>query len=44
MEFSYASVGNPFSTPVKVQSNIRGNALGYFGGFASQYRTVIVPK
>jgi hypothetical protein len=44
MEFSYASVGNPFSTPVKVQSNIQGNALGYFGGFASQYRTVIVPK
>jgi hypothetical protein len=44
MEFSYASVGNPFSTPIKVQSNISGNALGYFGGFASQYRTVIVPK
>lgn len=44
MEFSYASVGNPFSTPVKVQSNIKGNALGYFGGYASQYRTVVVPK
>lgn len=44
MEFSYASVGNPFSTPVKVLSNIKGNALGYFGGFASQYQTVIVPK
>ncbi len=44
MEFSYASVGNPFSTPVKVQSNITGNALGYFGGYASQFRTVIVPK
>jgi hypothetical protein len=44
MEFSYQSVGNPFSTPVKVLSNIRGNALGYFGGYASQYRTLIVPR
>ena len=44
MEFSYRSVGNPFSTPVKVLSNIRGNALGYFGGYASQYRTLIIPK
>jgi hypothetical protein len=44
MEFSYQSVGNPFSTPVKVQSNINGDALGYFGGYASQYRTLIVPR
>lgn len=44
MEFSYQSVGNPFSTPVKVLSNINGPALGYFGGYASQYRTLIVPK
>lgn len=44
MEFSYQSVGNPFSTPVKVQSNISGNALGYFGGYAAQYRTLIIPK
>ncbi|HEY1021389.1 MAG TPA: DUF4249 domain-containing protein [Flavisolibacter sp.] len=44
MEFAYASVGNPFATPIKVQSNIRGNALGYFGGYASQYRTLIIPQ
>lgn len=44
MEFSYASVGNPFSTPVKVASNINGNALGYFGGYACQFRTIIIPK
>lgn len=44
MEFSYASVGNPFSTPVTVQGNISGNALGYFGGYAAQYRTLIVPR
>ncbi|MBB1287257.1 DUF4249 domain-containing protein [Flavisolibacter sp. BT320] len=44
MEFAYASVGNPFATPIKVQSNISGNALGYFGGYASQYRTLIIPQ
>lgn len=44
MEFSYQSVGNPFSTPVKVASNISGPALGYFGGYACQYRTLIIPK
>ena len=43
MEFSYSSVGDPFSTPTKVLSNIKGDALGYFGGYASQYRTIIIP-
>ena len=44
MEFSYASVGNPFSSPTKVVNNIKGDALGYFGGYASQYRTIIIPR
>jgi Domain of unknown function (DUF4249) len=44
MEFTYVSVGNPFSSPTKVISNITGGALGYFGGYASQYRSLIVPK
>lgn len=43
MEFSYASIGDPFSTPTKVLSNIKGDALGYFGGYASQFRTIIIP-
>jgi hypothetical protein len=43
MEFSYSAVGNPFSTPTKVLGNITNNALGYFGGYASQYRTLIIP-
>ncbi len=42
-EFSYQSVGNPFSNPTKILSNIKGEALGYFGGYASQYRTIIIP-
>ncbi len=44
MEFTYASVGNPFSSPTKVISNINGGGLGYFGGYASQYRTIIIPR
>ena len=43
-EFSFQSIGNPFSSPVKIQSNISNNALGYFGGYAAQYRTLIIPK
>lgn len=44
MEYSYASVGNPFSTPVKVLGNISNGALGYFGGYAAQYHTIIIPE
>lgn len=44
MEFAYASVGNPFSSPTKVLSNISGNGLGYFAGYAAQYHTLIIPK
>ncbi|HEX6846911.1 MAG TPA: DUF4249 domain-containing protein [Chitinophagaceae bacterium] len=44
MEFSYASIGNPFASPTKVLSNISEGALGYFGGYAPQFRTVIIPK
>ena len=44
MEYNYTSVGNPFSTPIKVLSNISNGALGYFGGYATQYRTLIIPR
>jgi hypothetical protein len=43
MEYSYGSIGNPFSSPTKVLSNVKG-ALGYFGGYAAQYKTLLVPK
>lgn len=43
MEYSYSSIGNPFSSPTKVLGNVKG-ALGYFGGYAVQYKTLIVPK
>jgi hypothetical protein len=45
MEYSYSSIGNPFASPVKVVSNIRGApALGYFGGYATLFRTVVIPR
>lgn len=45
IESNYQAVGNPFGSPTKVISNIKGNpALGYFGGYASQTRTVIIPR
>jgi Domain of unknown function (DUF4249) len=44
MEYSYSNIGNPFSSPAKVLSNISNNALGYFGGYAAQFRTIIIPK
>jgi hypothetical protein len=44
MEYTYASVGHPFSSPIKVIGNIQGGALGYFGGYATQYHTIIIPR
>ena len=42
MEYTYSTVGNPFSSPTKVLGNISNGALGYFGGYASQYKTIII--
>jgi hypothetical protein len=44
MEFNYSSISSPFSTPTKVQSNILPDGLGYFGGYAAQSRTIVIPK
>ncbi len=42
MEYTYATIGNPFSSPTKVLGNINNGALGYFGGYASQFKTIII--
>ena len=44
LEFSYQSIGNPFSHPVKVLSNVSNGALGVFCGYGAQYKTIIIPK
>jgi hypothetical protein len=43
-EFNFQSVGNPFSSPIRILSNINNDALGYFGGYGCQYRTIIIPR
>ena len=43
-EFTYQSVGNPFSSPGKVISNINNGGLGSFCGYAVQYKQLIIPK
>jgi hypothetical protein len=43
-EFSYQSIGNPFSSPTKILGNISNGALGYFGGYANQFKTLVIPK
>jgi hypothetical protein len=43
MEYNYQSVGNPFSTPTEVLSNVSNGALGYFGGYAAQYMSLYIP-
>jgi hypothetical protein len=44
MEYNYQSIGNPFSSPVRVSSNISNGALGYFGGYAAEYSALVIPK
>ncbi|MFZ4058176.1 MAG: DUF4249 family protein [Ferruginibacter sp.] len=43
-EFAYQSIGNPFAQPNKVIGNISNGALGAFYGYASEYRTLIIPR
>jgi hypothetical protein len=43
MDYNYQGLGNPFSTPTVVLSNISNGALGYFGGYAAQYKGVLIP-
>ena len=44
MEYSYTNIGNPFASPSKVMSNIQGGGLGYFGGYAVQYKRIKIPQ
>ena len=44
LEFAYQSVGNPFSNPVKVLSNVSNGALGAFCGYGAQYKSTVIPR
>ncbi|MEO5674374.1 MAG: DUF4249 domain-containing protein [Chitinophagales bacterium] len=43
LEFELSGQGSPFASPVIIQGNIEG-ALGIWGGYNPDYKTVIVPE
>ena len=43
-EQNQANLGNPFAVPIRVLGNISNGAIGYFGGYAVQERTLNIPK
>lgn len=43
-EYSLGTVGNPFSTPINVKSNISNGALGVWAGYGTTFTTLIIPK
>ncbi len=43
-EYSLGTIGNPFSSPINVQSNISNGALGIWAGYGSTFYTLIVPR
>jgi hypothetical protein len=43
-EQNQANLGNPFAVPIRVLGNISHGAIGYFGGYAVQERTLNIPK
>ncbi len=44
LEFVTGSIGNPFSSPVNVTSNIQGDGLGVWAGYGVQEITKIIDK
>lgn len=43
LEFELGGQGSPFSSPVKINSNIEGG-LGIWGGYAVNLKTLVVPQ
>lgn len=41
-EYSLGTLGNPFSTPIQVKSNISNGALGIWAGYGSIYKTLVI--
>jgi hypothetical protein len=44
LEYATGSIGNPFSSPVNVTSNIKGGALGVWAGYGIQETSRIISK
>lgn len=43
-EFSLNAVGNPFSTPINLISNISNGGLGVWAGYGTFIKTIVVPR
>ena len=43
-EYAIGTVGNPFASPINVQTNVANGALGVWAGYGSTYTTMVVPK
>lgn len=41
--FAQQSIGNPFASPINVQTNIKGGAIGVWAGYSSTEKTLVVP-
>jgi hypothetical protein len=41
-DYSFSSTSNPFSSPIQVLGNVP-NALGYWGGYEEQFKSIIIP-
>lgn len=41
LDFADGSIGNPFASPIQVQSNISNEAFGVWSGFGNHYDTII---
>jgi hypothetical protein len=41
-EYSLGTLGNPFSTPIQVKSNVNNGALGIWAGYGSIYKTLVL--
>jgi len=43
-EYAIGTVGNPFASPINVQTNMSNGALGIWAGYGSTYTTIVVPE
>jgi hypothetical protein len=43
-QFANNAVGNPFATPINVTSNVSNGALGYWAGYGTYFKTIVVHK
>lgn len=41
-EYSLGTLGNPFSTPIQVKSNVSNGALGVWTGYGTVYKTIVL--